>query len=307
MAKRQTELDIRREWFFQGHAAFAGAFPSLTRAIPISPFYVCPLCQHAFPESAIERRLTRDDVPPASVGGRKMVLTCRRCNSTAGHTLDHHARKEADVIGFGLGSVNSLKASLRTGSEKVPIRLTANDRELLMKMGKKFTSKEKNDAAREEFEAGITSGGSDYRLHIDFQAFSPRHARVSWLRAAYLAFFAVLGYSFVLRPDLDIVRAVIDDPKLESPKVFRVQRKELWEPTLVRVEEPEMFRSYLMLYGHNAIFLPRLGDSVLYDRLATLTDEAAFEFHGLRYPWPRRPMFLHDADVARGRIGLEQI
>ena len=41
--------------------------------------------------------LSVEDVPPRHSGGRPLVLTCKACNSTAGHSID----AVADRIGIG--------------------------------------------------------------------------------------------------------------------------------------------------------------------------------------------------------------
>jgi len=55
-----------------------------------SSLYYCPICGDGYPElSAISgEELTLEDVPPKSIGGKPILLTCRRCNSSAGHTMD---------------------------------------------------------------------------------------------------------------------------------------------------------------------------------------------------------------------------
>src|ERR687892_136380 len=78
-----------RAWFDQGCDAFKGTFPEIAKRVSADRFYVCPVCLHAFGEEALALRfLTREDVPPKSMGGRRLALTCRRCNSEGGHEVD---------------------------------------------------------------------------------------------------------------------------------------------------------------------------------------------------------------------------
>src|SRR4051812_31357623 len=55
---------------------------------------MCPLCLDIFFEgdldSNIENPLTLEHVPPASLGGKGRLLTCKKCNSISGHDLDAH-------------------------------------------------------------------------------------------------------------------------------------------------------------------------------------------------------------------------
>ena len=70
----------------------------------------------------------------------------------------------------------------------------------------------------------------DFTFKVEFPEFSRERARVSWLRSAYLAFFATLGYRFIFRPELDVVRVRINDPKREEPRTFRIIRPESSPP-----------------------------------------------------------------------------
>ena len=55
-----------------------------------------------------------------------------------------------------------------------------------------------------------------------------------------------------------------------------------------------MFRSYLLLYQHYAVFLPRYNDHDLYRKLPVQPDTAA-TWSGKEHPWPSRgPTFFHD-------------
>jgi hypothetical protein len=48
--------------------------------------YVCPLCGEEFSAADAESgQLTLEDVPPRSVGGRPLCLTCKPCNDRGGH------------------------------------------------------------------------------------------------------------------------------------------------------------------------------------------------------------------------------
>ena len=146
----------------------------------------------------------------------------------------------------------------------------------------------------------VVGGAWDgFRFQVEFEPYSPKAAAASWLRSAYLAFFAALGYRFIGRSELDVVRHRIQEPEHDEPKMFRIR---LAEPSpagrLVRVESPEVFRSYMLLYGHNAVFLPRYNDHDLYRRLAEQPDTSAV-WSGKEYPWPERgPTFFHDVGLS---------
>jgi hypothetical protein len=269
----------------------------------LDQFWVCPLCLHAFGEDALEARfLTREHVPPRGVGGKRMTLTCGPCNWEGG-AADSHAGKEAHLFEFAGGTLPEIKASLKTRSGTVPIRLSGAGQGLQMFGVPQAASKEQHAAVFADFDAA-THGENwrDFSFSIGFPAFSQQRARVSWLRSAYLAFFSILGYRFICRRELNDVRRLIREPEMDPPvpRVFRVIRDTVSPPMLLRVDEPEPFRSYAMFYGRNIIFLPRYNDHGLYDRLA---DDSARvgagpmtgDFSGVEYPWPTDgPLFFHD-------------
>jgi HNH endonuclease len=56
------------------------------------PIYPCPICLTPFTVDALaDGRLSSEHVPPESVGGHELVLTCKRCNNSAGTKLDADA------------------------------------------------------------------------------------------------------------------------------------------------------------------------------------------------------------------------
>jgi hypothetical protein len=64
-----------------------------------------------------------------------------------------------------------------------------------------------------------------HRMHIAFRdTFHPRTAQLGFVRAAYLAAFAVFGYAYIFRPVFEPIRAALngaDDESLVLP-VFRL-------------------------------------------------------------------------------------
>src|SRR5687768_7531003 len=96
----------RRRWFKVGVLALQMARPGSARV------YRCPLCLQDFP-APDPQAVTFEHVPPESVGGRELVLTCALCNNESGTRLDKHL-----AIDGQLGRVVA-------GFETVRARLTA--------------------------------------------------------------------------------------------------------------------------------------------------------------------------------------
>ena len=79
----------------RGAAALAEAIPAFEQ----EPSYGCPQCLDVFVRSSIETgELTAEHVPPKSLGGKALILTCRTCNNTSGSQIEAHARKRENLL-----------------------------------------------------------------------------------------------------------------------------------------------------------------------------------------------------------------
>src|ERR1700752_2897682 len=85
----------RQRWFAQGVEALQLARPSAPKV------YGCPLCLRGFETPAA---LTLEDVPPKSIGGRPLILTCGSCNYNSGHMLDANIRSGRDLEEIAAGT-----------------------------------------------------------------------------------------------------------------------------------------------------------------------------------------------------------
>jgi hypothetical protein len=286
-------------WFIKGHSAFSRAFPHLVSQVPFNPFYVCPQCLRAFGADAWDHKvITRDHVPPESIDGQRLTLTCQPCNNhVGGSDLDSHMRLEADFYDFLSGNLDQTRAHLTTHSGTVPIQITVTDGSIKAFGVPEAVHPDEHQRVMSSFDEATQEGGwEDFRITFEFKPFSKERAATGWLRTAYLAFFATLGYRFVMRPELHEVRAKFRDPENHGLRNFRVTTPTFTrEPTLVRIDSPDAFRSYAMLYRHHVVFLPRYGDSGLYERLGAEGEHVQVTFSGKGYPWPAgSPTFFHD-------------
>jgi hypothetical protein len=247
--------------------------------------------------------LSREDVPPRSVGGRKIVLTCRECNSTSGgHLLDAELRRRETLLDFARGTMRK-PASVVVEFGGVPFRAT------LLATGDNVEilgDRRRNDPAiqsplREVLDRAVDEGIVGWSFRIGFEeGYRQRESLVGWLRAGYLVAFAALGYRYILDQALDCVREQIRTPKVTVIRSFSVavpkapQRDRL----LVLLQEPAEIRSVIVRMGAHMIFLPEpeTGELGFYQRieegLARLGGRA--QCKGQRIPWPSRPVFALD-------------
>ena len=119
---------LRSRWFAEGAEALHRLRPDFPR------LYVCPICGRGFVEQALSNgMLTLEHVPPRSMGGRRLVLTCRDCNARAGHMMDVHAYKREKILDFVQGTLREpLGAQLVVDDTVVNIQVTAIDRHISM-------------------------------------------------------------------------------------------------------------------------------------------------------------------------------
>ena len=97
------------------------------RCMGTSDRYFCRICEHGFRESAIFAalgqgvELTREDVPPKSIGSKLVVLTCRTCNNLCGPSSDVAAGNRAQLFRFvGDGG----RAILHLGGHRLDLQVS---------------------------------------------------------------------------------------------------------------------------------------------------------------------------------------
>lgn len=177
--------------------------------------YVCPLCCTFHDIDSLESgALTEEHVPPSSVGGAPLTLTCGRCNHSAGTTLDSHAaarKRTHDLL------------NLRSGESRVMLDYGVNAH-MRITEGPVHVSVDvrHNDPARfAAFNAAIgwrvsaANAGTLGSLPLFNFGVPIRHnewkANLSYVRAAYLTVFALYGYRLILGASYQPVRRQLRD------------------------------------------------------------------------------------------------
>jgi hypothetical protein len=114
-------MERRERWFTDGAAALRRTLTTMGMedSLPSDgQFYACPLCLNAYGREAFEGGVFSDEhVPPRTAGGRALVLTCRRCNHTAGTAMDADAAGREALHDFlaGRSTDRDLRAELAVG------------------------------------------------------------------------------------------------------------------------------------------------------------------------------------------------
>jgi hypothetical protein len=156
------------------------------------------------------------------------------------------------------------------------------------------------DDLRVILDSFVERGRKDWGLQITLPLVrcSDAKQRVSWLRAAYLAAFAALGYRYIFRSVLDSVRRQIENPDEQVISFYHFFRKEpsKRDRFLMLVCSPSWAKGLLIQMGNHYVMLPFLdGD---YDYYLRLEHEAKISpgnrLTGKFIPWPNKPEYLLD-------------
>ncbi len=303
-------MDKRQRWFDEGATALRRVLERAGRVgeLPVAgDWYACPCCLglYALLEAVASRVLTIEDVPPKAVGGRPMLLTCKPCNNTAGSELDAHAATQSlgDSLARGIDTERWVKATSHANgiSLRGKARMTNGS---LVFMG---VPRQNAPTVAAEFEAALAAYGSSnpgpgFSLTVH-TSFEDGRARLSLIRAAYLAAFAGLGWTYILQWTLGPVREQLRTPEAQVIKPYLVR-----DPTtpdsqrgILIVSDPPELAAVAVTIGEFTVFLPGLGQDGGWEEVASAyarhTDSDGrlkVRLHGKDVPWPTSPAYFLD-------------
>jgi hypothetical protein len=281
------------KWFDAGVEAFSlqrdKAPQALLAAIASEPMYVCPLCVQPFPRSAVlSGELTAEHVPPDCFDGGALVLTCKKCNNTAGTRLDAHAYRKEAVEEVLLGVRDRVQnVSLIVGDARANVELTASNGEFEVRFPRGV-----NPPGTEEQLRGVLGKGSTIVVDFSRDRFADLGAKISWLRSGYLLLFAVFGYGPVFDPVLDSVRRQIAEPETALMRTFTIELPDRWswaEKRLIKVLEADHGPCWAVQFGRYLVLFPLAGDASFYERVGREMAGRRATIRGEPYEWPDRP------------------
>jgi hypothetical protein len=286
----------KQEWYDLGARAIANVTEGAVEV------YVCPLCARPFPNID---DLTFEHAPPKSLGGREVALTCKRCNNTAGSSLDVEMRRAEDVDAFVVGEpTGPIRARFDVGAGAVNVDVQRGpDREITVGGLPDRNSPDTTAAHLAALDAMVGPAVPAQRLTFTF----PRHrferstVAAGWLRAAYLLAFAKFGYRYALRSLFVPVRDQIADPTsaaIDSFYYFNLNAAPA-RRSMIAVAEPEPLRSLAVVNGRHLVYLPgfHADSDTLYERLRdpfSWPPGDQLVLVGRAYLWPTRPELLLD-------------
>ncbi|MGY6655356.1 hypothetical protein ACXIZN_24660 [Amycolatopsis sp. TRM77291] len=303
-------MDKRLRWFDEGAPKLRKVLDRRglgNKLLGNNDYYACPCCLVAYPREAVAAGLlTIEDVPPKSVGGSPLLLTCKRCNNTAGTAFDSHAATRSDADDFMRGRVTGRALPMTSYVDGIPLRGTAQWTENGVQL---FGVPKQNDQRKqvahfEALDAYVESQNPkpnhSFTVHTRFDE---ARARISWIRAAYLAAFAALGWSYIFRDVMDQYREQLKQPGTEILPTYILRDPDAPPEgrRLLLVEQPDELRCVAVVMGDHTVFLPGLFRSMTCDELVEAFarrqedgDRLSVHFNGKEIAWPRRATYFLD-------------
>lgn len=184
---------------------------------PVPNGYVCPICIGVFADIAA---LTLEHVPPNSIGGKDICLTCRKCNNTAGHSIDAAIHNEIRLQKFLKKGNGPEFAKLTIEGIDLNVEINYGDNGLDIKVLEKYNNPKIVSESQSRIRQSL-SNQTTFNISKTL-ASKKRAADIGYLKSAYLAVFSKLGYRWIFSQPVEIVRQQIINPEENIIDVFRV-------------------------------------------------------------------------------------
>ncbi|MGE8423713.1 MAG: HNH endonuclease, partial [Sphingobacterium siyangense] len=168
--------------------------------------YACPICLKEFPviRGQMPAGLTKEHVPPHSLGGGVKCYTCATCNNTFGAKADSHLLKGIQLnqkTFFSSLKEQKVRLFSQTGEMFQAHISTNEDGTLTM-----YNSKKNNHPSKLESFIGTVGEGSILNFTPIVPKVDLHLLNVGLLKSAYLFAFEMIGYEIVVNSNYDIVR-----------------------------------------------------------------------------------------------------
>jgi hypothetical protein len=316
--------NTRKSWFDAGATAFlalleAEGHTTLAQAIRDQApdgAYPCPICLRMYlPEALISEphMLTEEDVPPKSMGGKELVLTCLPCNGASGRIWDRVALNDRRVHNSVLGRIDKpIPVALEFQGDIVRGKLSKMQVDGAGPPIVTFTQKEKDfldDETRSQRVRDYLTNNIDTDNEFDLTVthtvpIDPDNVAWSFIRAAYLAAFAKWGYRYALLDVVQPVRTVLADPASaqQAPKLVARLATESVKPRFFLVLEPAELQGFASYFGDRVVFLPcwptprEVG--ALEIGVTRLGGQQSLQFtHYTEFDWPTEARYAMDCEL----------
>jgi hypothetical protein len=266
--------------------------------------YFCPICGKDFYEdSAINGVLTLEDVPPRSMGGKGLLLTCKNCNSKSGHNIDYHIANLHKLQNFektltGQSHGQKTTANFKLNGDNYPITVERENSKIDIKL-RQYDQK-KIEKIKEYMSSVTNSDGlDDFVFNVEKSVkLDYRLLKIAYLKSSFLLITALLGYKYAFDKRLDIVRDQILNPDRNilstSFWVDLTNCSTFPKRCLLFVSDP--LNMIVVIYDSCGVILPSpLTSGDFYsDVKNTWQRGQSINFTGKIYDWPQKPLMILD-------------
>ena len=260
------------------------------------PMYICPLCLRGYTKIALDQSfqnpLTIEDVPPKSLGGKPLLLTCKECNSKGGYLLDSVLKQHLQsqrFIKLSPGSKVLGKVSVnKLGAVNSIIEVKEN-RELFFHVDSNNYLVKKHI---HELQTSQSSGKLVFTVNIP----NATKAVVGILKIGYLLSFNYLGNLMLLSPNIEKVVRQIDHPDqkiLPHTSVTKINQDEHYKEGLYFLTSPENYKCFFVAFTlkfdglteNFGVFLPGPGEDGWrhFENIKNLNKETKLSFKDVSF------------------------
>ena len=233
----------------------------------------CPICLSSFTELDVEdgKSVTLEHVPPRSFNliSRPMCLTCADCNNRSGRSMEQAA----------VTLMRRPKAKVDVGGVLHTAYLSRDEDDIfkIVIPHLRISPKVFLESKMEDFKT-------------TFKMPSKHYASVSWLKAAYLSVFSLLGkcgYRYAESNALCLVRKQIMNPedRVIEHFAFRADRSEEMEEMGCILMNLKQRPCWAVKMGVCVVLLPRSSDMSFYDDAKPFLYNGRCELGG-GFAWP---------------------
>ncbi len=181
-----------------------------------TPVYICPLCCRGFSKEILDHEsfdnhLTLEDVPPKSVEGKPILLTCKECNNKSGFKVDHAIQTYLKVESF-LKRISG--SELKTRIELVDGRIYKAEAKIEDHKGITFVSNP-NRKIKEDF-SFLEKNWEGAKIKFSFQAPAQKTLRLAYLRTGLLLSFYYFGNALLMDENYHKLKKYVMDGNLKK-------------------------------------------------------------------------------------------
>ncbi len=212
--------------------------------------FICPICLRPFKKAEIGL-LSMEDAPQASLGGKKIAITCKECNNTCGHKSDIHLANYITHIENRdnlPGTIKQVSIIDNGNIVRGKVQVGAN-RELSMILSDKNNDPRILDTHLAGVKKDAIINVEDRPLNIDW-----RRMITAIIKNAYIILFARFGYSFLLDPFYNKVRQQILNPDIPIlPEALWTKQSKMAISEGIYFSNNNQYRGLFVVYSLNRL------------------------------------------------------